>query len=66
MPRPNRDRVSTCPEHGTPMRTEPLTRFDGKQIGSLTIDVCDRCDDETDENMEAFCRRIADGDFDDA
>lgn len=52
-----------CPEHGTPMRTEPLTRFDAQQIGSLTLDVCDQCDDEAEAGLAMFLSRIAADDF---
>jgi hypothetical protein len=56
--------MKICPEHGTPIRTEPLTRFDGTQIGNLTLDVCDRCDTQTDDDLDAFLTRIANDDFD--
>jgi hypothetical protein len=36
-----------CEWHGE-MREEPLTRFDGTQVGNLTVWVCDRCDGEAD------------------
>jgi len=51
-------RTKICGEHGTPMRTEPLTRFDGTQIGSLTVDICDRCDTEARDNFESFLDRV--------
>ena len=55
--------MSDCEVHGTAMRAEPLTRFDGTQIGTLSIDVCDACDAETDADLKSFLGRVASGDF---
>jgi hypothetical protein len=37
-----------CEYHAAAKREEPLTRFDGTQIGNLTIWICDQCDAESD------------------
>lgn len=57
--------MSRCEFHNVEKRTEPLTRFDGTQIGSLTLDVCDQCDEETDGHFAAFIARVVSGDLDD-
>jgi len=46
------------------MRTEPLTKPDGSQVGALTIAVCDICDDEAAAGLDAFLARVRKGDFD--
>ena len=52
-----------CDVHGMALRKEPLRRFDGTQIGNLTLDVCDRCDDEADDNFSALIDRVVAGDL---
>lgn len=56
---------AVCPEHGTPYVNEPLTRSDGTQIGTLTIDCCPRCEAEAEEGFEGFLERVMRGEFDD-
>lgn len=55
--------MSRCEEHNIEKRTEPLTRFDGSQIGSLTVEVCDRCDGECDDLFDAFLDNVRSGNF---
>ena len=58
------NRVEYCAIHGQVMRTEPLTKPDGSQVGALTIAVCDICDDEAAAGLDAFLARVRKGDFD--
>lgn len=57
--------MANCEFHGTPKRTEPLTRFDGTQIGSLTLGVCDQCDAKVDANFKAFIDHVLTGELGD-
>lgn len=40
------------------MRREPLTRFDGTQIGTLTIAICRQCEDESRDVISGFVDRF--------
>jgi hypothetical protein len=49
-----------CEECGGPARSEPLG------VGSLTIKVCDRCEEQTDQDLASFLDRVRRGDFGDS
>jgi hypothetical protein len=47
-----------CPVHETPIRVVPLLNGRGAQIGKLTLNVCDRCDQQAEADLNAMRRRI--------